>query len=85
MGELRQVDQAAVERRTGLCNSVSAGYGIDLGQKRELFWNSREPYTALPLEPGVGPANFFGHFFGCAQPMVRARSKNRKKADREQG
>jgi hypothetical protein len=85
MSEPHEVDRAAVDRRPDLGNSDSVGFGIDRGQKREFFWKSREPYTAPLLEPGYGRANFFGHFFGWPEPMVRARSENRKKADRKQG
>jgi hypothetical protein len=81
MGEPHEVDRAAVDRRPDLGNSDSVGFGIDRGQKREFFWMSREPYTAPLLEPGYGRANFFG----WPEPMVRARSENRKKADRKQG
>jgi hypothetical protein len=91
MGEPHEVDRAAVDRRPDLGNSDSVGFGIDRGQKREFFWMSREPYTAPLLEPGYGRANFFGwpygraNFFGWPEPMVRARSENRKKDDRKQG
>ena len=85
MSEPHEVDRAAMDRRPDLGNPDSVGFGIDRGQKREFFWTSREPYTAPLLEPGYGRANFFGHFFGWPEPMVRAPSENRKKADREQG
>ena len=85
MSEPHEMDRAAVDRRPDLGNSDSVGFGIDRGQKSEFFWKSRETCTAPVLEPGYGRANFVGYFFGWPEPMVRARSENRKQTDRKQG
>ena len=85
MGDSHEVDRATVDRRPDLGNSDSVGFRIDRGQKCEFFWKSCEPYTAPLLEPGYGRANFFGHFFGWPEPMVRAPSEDQKKADHHQG